>query len=157
MIEEFAYQLESDVDVMVQGKMQAVNTVTLKAPTAAVMNSIIKVSSEIKRALVVSEERAVNQRAAQGTTGPPEESGEEVTEADKLLRMQVMLDFGGANFQILAEGLRDVFCNGYAALQGEPMTNTVFERFTIRDVEGLLLAYITNFLTPSWMNADGRT
>ena len=127
------------------GNMQEANFISITAPTIKQIDKF----APIKQAFMA----AASEIAANHNTENSDQSGDDV-EMSTDQYMLVMYRGSGDMAQVMIYA-QELFKSGVALVDGETkLTQPILDKMSIEDIEGLLGAYIANFIAPSLMDGD---
>lgn len=145
---EVIYELKQPFKYAVKEDMQEASFVTLIAPTYKQMSDMIPIKQAFTAAITEISDGSTKNEAATRDEG---EDHSEITGGDV---MPIMLSWSGDMVKVMLHSA-ELFKAGAALVDGESrLTAPLLDKMALEDVEGLVGAYIANFIAQSLMNGE---
>lgn len=139
---EIQYELKEPFEYAYKGETQAASFITINAPSFKQMEHAVP----IKQAFTAAISEISGTVDAEGVEASDSEG---VTGAQV---MQLMYNWSGDMTKVMVHA-QELFKSGVALVDGEEkLTKPLIEKMQMTDVEGLVGAYIANFIAPSLMD-----
>ena len=138
---EYQYELKKPFEYGYKGEMQTASFVTLTAPNFKQLAEV----TPIKQALMSAISEVSSEVVAEGPETAPSESGD----IDAKTVMMLLYRWSGDLTSVMRKAEK-LFKSGAAKLDGETiLTGALLEKMVLDDFEGMLGAYLANFIVPS--------
>lgn len=142
---EVTYSLKTPFEYSSKGEQIQASFISLTAPSYKQLENAAPIKSAFMQAVL---------NIADSDVGDTEVSGEK-PEIDSNQVMQVLYSSPDVNMPSVLVSAAALFKSGVALVDGqEKMTQPLIDKMQLDDFEGLVGAYIANFIMPSLM--DGR-
>lgn len=144
---ECRYELKDQLQYSYKGEMKTASFITMTAPSFKQLKDVTPIKQALMSAITeVSADTSIAEIAGK-EAGPAEPAEADGIDAQTI--MQLLYRWSGDLTAVMRKA-ESLFKSGAALIDGETMiTNALLEKMSLKDFEGLVGAYLANFIVPS--------